>query len=104
VFELALTQLTVEALPEIMQFDGEGFQLHVDGLAQPRDIQALERLLFSFHGHQFVAEAAAANAVVEVQFADCEALAYLPIDPELVAVAAQAGRSAVRTEFQEVWA
>ena len=63
-----------------------------------------ERLLFPFYGHQFVAEAAAANAVVEVQFADCEALAYLPIDPELVAVAAQAGRSAVRTEFQEVWA
>jgi len=33
VFELALTQLTVEAPPEIMQFGGEGFQLHVDSLA-----------------------------------------------------------------------
>ena len=32
VFELALTQFAVKALPEIVQFGGEGFQLHADGL------------------------------------------------------------------------
>ena len=50
VFELAVTQLAVEALPEIVQFGGESLQLRVNGLAQPGDIQTFERFLFSFHG------------------------------------------------------
>ena len=71
-------------------------------MTEPGDIQTLECFLCSFRGHQFVAKATAANAVVKVQFADFQALANLTIDPELVTVAAQAGRGIVRAEFQRV--
>lgn len=102
VFKLASPQVAIEALPEAMQFGDEGLQLLLHGLTEPGDIQTLECFLCSFRGHQFVAKAAAANAIVEVQFAHFQALAYLTIDPELVTVAAQAGRCIVRAEFQKV--
>ena len=100
--ELALAQFAVEALPQSIQFGAQGIQFGFDG----RRSQGISRFLSisacRSTGHQFVAEAAMSNAVVEVQFTGCESFAYLTIDPELVAVAAQTGRIAGVVEFEKV--
>src|ERR1700731_1802509 len=56
----------------------------------------------SLHSHQFVAEAAMTKAVVNSEFASCEAFADLPIDPEFVTIPAQTGRIAGVVEIEEV--
>jgi hypothetical protein len=64
-------------------------------LAQPGTVEVPERLRRPVRRDQLVTEAAMPDAVVQVEFAGGEALAELPVDPELVTVPAQAGRLAI---------
>ena len=87
--ELALAQFAVESLPPSIQISAQDIEFGFNRAAQPWDIEVLQYLGLSIHSHQFVAEAAMTKAVVNSEFASCEAFADLPIDPEFVTVSAQ---------------
>ena len=55
-------------------------------MAQPGNVELLEDLGLAAQIHQFVAEAAVPDTVVEIKLAGDQAFAELPINPEFVSI------------------
>ena len=101
-FELPHTQIVVECLPQPIQFVAQGIDHGIGRLAQPGNVEVLQRFGLALQFHQFVAEAAVPDTVVEVNLAGGQTFAELPIDPEFIAIPAKAGRLAGFVGIEEM--
>ena len=101
-FESPHTQILVERFPQPIQLVAQGIDHGVGRLAQPGNVEVLQRFGLALQFHQFVAEAAVPDTVVEVNLAGGQTFAELPIDPEFIAIPAKAGRLAGFVGIEEV--
>jgi len=64
--QLSLTQLTLQGQPLLAQFLRQGFELYVDRLAQPGNVQLGEHVRLLFKRDEFIREATVLQAVATV--------------------------------------
>ena len=71
-------------------------------MAQPGNVEFLERLGRPVQRRQLIAEAAVLDTVVEVQLAGGKAFAELSINPEFISIAAETGRLASFVDIEKM--
>jgi len=102
--EPPVAEILVEALPLSVQRGAELVDSGPGRVGHPRDREGLQDCGRFLGRHEFVTEAAVTQTVVDRKFACRQTLGELPVDPELVAVAAQTDRGAGFIELVEMTA